>query len=60
VVGALERAHRFRRCRAADVRAILAAGAGAPELVAPGAPLTLALPATAARPLSDYAAWSRP
>jgi transposase len=60
VVGALERAHRFRRYRAADVRAILAAGAGAPELVAPGAPLTLALPATAARPLSDYAAWSRP
>lgn len=60
LMGALERAHQFRRFRAADVRAILAAGAGVGEVVAPGAPLTLALPAAPGRPLSAYASWSRP
>ena len=60
VVGALERAHQFRRYRAADVRAILAAGAGAPEVVGPGAPLGLALPVAPSRALSAYAPWSRP
>jgi len=60
LVGALERAHRFGRYRAADVRAILAAGAGVAEVVAAGAPLRLALPTVAARPLSAYADWGRP
>jgi hypothetical protein len=48
------------RYRAADVRAILAAGAGVGEVVAAGAPLSLALPAAPARALSAYAPWSRP
>jgi len=60
LVDALERAHRFRRYCASDVRAILVAGAGVAEIVAAGAPLTLALPAASARPLSAYAPWSRP
>jgi hypothetical protein len=60
LTGALQRAHRFRRYRAADVRAILAAGPGVAEMVAAGAPLSVELPAAPARPLSAYSAWSRP
>ena len=60
LVGALERAHRFGRYRAGDVRAILAAGAGLAEVVGPGTPLPLELPAAPGRPLSAYASWSRP
>jgi hypothetical protein len=60
VMGALERAHQFRRYRAADVRAILAAGAGAPEVVGPGAPLGLVLPVAPSRALSAYAPGRRP
>ena len=60
VVGAIERAHRFGRYGATDVRAILTAGAGVAEVVAPGAPLTLALPAAPGRPLSAYAPGRRP
>jgi len=60
VVSAIERAHRFHRYGADDVRAILAAGAGVAEIVAPGAPLTLALPSARARPLSAYAPARRP
>lgn len=60
VVGAIARAHRFHRYGAADVRAILAAGAGVAEVVTAGVPLTLALPACSSRPLSAYAPAGRP
>lgn len=60
LVSALARAHRFRRYSATDVRAILVAGAGVAEVVPPGAPLTLALPAATTRPLSAYAPGGRP
>jgi len=52
---ALERAVRFRRFRARDVRAILSAGAGAPSPVPPGTQLLLALPVVPERPLAAYA-----
>ena len=55
LVKALDRAIRFRRFRAADVRAILVAGAGVPTPVPPGAPLAADLPAVPVRPLSAYA-----
>ena len=51
----LERALAFRRFRAADVRSILAAGAGAPRGQAPGERLTIDLPAVPVRPLAAYA-----
>jgi hypothetical protein len=52
---ALERAVRFRRFKAADVRAILAAGPGVPVPTASGTPLTfLDLPPVTERPLSAY------
>ena len=54
--GALDRAVAFCRWRAADIRSILAAGAGVPE---PGIPagnaLILNLPDVPVRPLADYA-----
>jgi hypothetical protein len=52
---ALERATAFRRFTAADLRAILAAGAGTPRPAAPGGPLAGGFPAVPARPLSAYA-----
>jgi hypothetical protein len=52
---ALDRAVAFCRWRAADVRSILAAGAGAPEPRAAGDALALGLPAVPVRPLADYA-----
>jgi transposase len=55
LVAALERATSFRRFAAADVRAILAAGAGAPALVQPGQPLEVELPTVATRSLAAYA-----
>lgn len=54
---ALDRAARFRRFKAADVRAILAQGEGLPRPVPTGAPLTqlsLVLPLVEERPLSAY------
>ncbi|MEU8347989.1 IS21 family transposase, partial [Spirillospora sp. NPDC048832] len=54
VAAALERATRFRRWRAADVRAILAAGPGAPQPRPAGDALVLDLPAVPTRPLSAY------
>jgi hypothetical protein len=55
-LAALDRAVAFCRWRAADVRSILAAGAGLPEpKVAAGDALTLGLPAVPVRPLADYA-----
>lgn len=55
LVKALDRATRFRRFRAADVRAILVAGAGVPTPTAAGAPLAADLPSVPVRPLSAYA-----
>lgn len=55
VLAALERATRFRRFKAADVRAILTAGAGVPTPERAGAALTLSLPAVPVRPLRAYA-----
>jgi transposase len=52
---ALDRAVAFSRWRAADVRSILAAGAGLPDTAGPGEALVLTLPAVPVRPLSDYA-----
>jgi hypothetical protein len=60
LVAALERAVTFRRFRAADVRAILAAGRGVPTPVPAGAALTLALPTVPTRALSAYALEERP
>jgi hypothetical protein len=54
LVAALERATRFRRFRAEDVRAILAAGPGAPTPTEPGQLLALELPQAPVRPLSAY------
>jgi hypothetical protein len=55
LVKALDRATRFRRFRAADLRAILVAGAGVPTPTAAGAPLVADLPTVPVRPLSAYA-----
>lgn len=55
LVAAVERATRFRRFRASDVRAILEAGPGVPTPAAPGQALALATPAVPVRPLGDYA-----
>jgi len=55
LVAAVERATRFRRFRAGDVRAILEAGPGVPMPTEPGPTLVLATPAVPVRPLSDYA-----
>lgn len=55
LIAALERATQFRRFKAVDMRAILAAGHGVPSPVLPGAALTLPLPAVPVRPLSAYA-----
>jgi len=55
-LAALDRAVAFCRWRPADIRSILAAGAGVPGLRAPaGDPLNLDLPPVPARPLADYA-----
>jgi transposase len=54
-LAALDRAVAFSRWRAADVRSILAAGAGAPEPATAGDALALDLPAVPVRPLADYA-----
>jgi hypothetical protein len=55
VATALDRATRFRRFKAADVRAILVAGVGVPTPTAAGAALVADLPAVPVRPLSAYA-----
>ncbi len=55
-LAALDRAVAFCRWRAADVRSILAAGAGVPQPgVLAGGPLAAGLPAVPVRPLADYA-----
>jgi len=55
VVGALERATRFRRFKASDVRAILEAGPGLPKAARAGQQLVLDLPLVPVRSLSAYA-----
>jgi transposase len=55
LVRALDRATRFRRFRAGDVRAILVAGAGVPTPVPAGAPLEGDLPRVPVRSLEAYA-----
>jgi hypothetical protein len=56
---ALDRAAAFGRWRAADVRSILAAGAGVPENADPGDALIAELPAVPVRSLADYAIGAR-
>jgi transposase len=55
LLAALERAVAFGRWRAADVRSILAAGAGTPQPRPAGDVLALELPVVPTRALSDYA-----
>ena len=55
LVAALERATRFRRFKAEDVRDILAAGPQAPNPVPAGNTLQLALPQASVRSLDAYA-----
>ncbi|KAA0016085.1 IS21 family transposase [Antrihabitans cavernicola] len=55
LVGALTRATAFKRFRAADVRSILAAGAGTPQPRPAGDALIIDLPSSATRPLDAYA-----
>ena len=54
-LAALDRAVAFGRWRAADVRSVLAAGAGLPLPQAAGDALAVDLPAVPVRPLADYA-----
>jgi transposase len=55
-LAALDRAVAFSRWRAADVRSILAAGAGVPgRKTSPGDVLAADLPVVPVRPLADYA-----
>lgn len=54
LIGALARAVAFKRFRAADVRSILAAGAGTPHPRPAGDALILALPTSATRSLDAY------
>jgi hypothetical protein len=54
-IDALSRAVAFGRWRAADVRCILAAGAGTPQPTPPGGALVLELPVVPTRSLADYA-----
>jgi transposase len=55
LLAALERAVTFGRWRAADVRSILAAGAGVAQPREAGDALVVELPIVPTRPLSDYA-----
>ena len=54
LTAALERAVAFRRWRAADVRSILAAGAGTPQPRPAGDALVIELATVPVRPLSAY------
>lgn len=55
MVAALERATAFGRWKAADVRSILAAGAGLPTPTRAGDALVIDLPTAAGRSLTEYA-----
>ena len=54
LLGALGRAVAFGRWHAADIRSILAAGAGVAEVRPAGHALVIPLPVTASRPLTAY------
>jgi hypothetical protein len=54
-LAALGRAVAFRRWRSADVRSILAAGAGTPDPGATGDALVIDLPVVVGRSLDQYA-----
>jgi hypothetical protein len=54
LIAALERAVAFGRFRAADVRSILAGGAGTPRPAPPGEALILELPVAGTRDLAEY------
>jgi hypothetical protein len=54
LIAALHRAVAFRRFRAADVRSILAAGAGTPQPRSAGEALILDLPVAPTRSLDAY------
>ena len=54
LTGALGRAVAFGRWHAADIRSILAAGAGVAQVRPAGEALVIPLPATASRPLTAY------
>jgi transposase len=55
LLAALERATKYRRFKAQDVRSILEAGPKAPNPAPSGRSLNLVLPLVPVRPLSDYA-----
>jgi transposase len=55
LIQALGRAVRFRRFKATDIRAILAAGSGVPTPTRAGTQLPLDLPSVPERPLAAYA-----
>jgi len=59
MIAALERAVAFRRWKAADVRSILAAGAGTPTPRQVGDALVIELPVAAPRSLAEYAPTAR-
>jgi len=59
LLGALERALAYRRFRAADISAILAAGAGVTRPRSAGAELDTELPQVPVRPLAAYALGAR-
>jgi transposase len=54
LLAALDRAVRYRRFKADDIRAILAAGSGVPTPTRAGTQLALELPAVPERSLADY------
>jgi len=55
LTAALHRATEFRRFKASDVRAILAAGQAPPKIAPAGVPLNVSLPRARTRPLDAYA-----
>jgi transposase len=59
LAAALGRAIEFSRFRSADVRSILAAGAGLPRPAKAGGALVIDLPKVPTRPISDYATNNR-
>ena len=54
LLAALERATKFRRFKAQDIRSILEAGPAAPNPAPSGKTLSLVLPEVPVRPLSAY------
>lgn len=59
LIAALERATTFRRFRAEDVRSILSAGDGVPQITEPGEALVVPFPTSSVRTLDAYRIESR-